>query len=141
MMCLEVGLFGFLLIGTLCVSWICVTFCLIKLGKFSIITCSTRFSIPCSSSSPSGIPIIRILLRFILSCISLNPSSFFLSPFSFSCSFWVFSSTLSSSSLIRSSASSILLFIPSTVFFSSEIVFFISSWLLLRVSISFFMLM
>ena len=33
-----------------------------------------------------------------------------------------------------------LVFIPSTVFFSSEIVFFISSWPLLIVSISFFML-
>ncbi|KAF6125242.1 hypothetical protein HJG60_009762 [Phyllostomus discolor] len=81
MMCFEVGLLGFLLIGTLCVSWICVTFSLIKLGKFSFITCSTRFSIPCSSSSPSGVPIIWILLRFILSCISLNPSLCFLSLF------------------------------------------------------------
>ena len=34
MMCLEVCLFGFLLIGTLCVSWICVTFSFIKLGEF-----------------------------------------------------------------------------------------------------------
>ena len=45
MMCLAVGLFVFLLIGTLCDSWICVTFSLIKLGKFSIITFSSRFSI------------------------------------------------------------------------------------------------
>ena len=60
MMCLEVGLFGFLLIGTLCVSWIFVTFSLIKLGKFSIITFSNRFSIPCSSSSPSGLSLIHI---------------------------------------------------------------------------------
>ncbi|KAF6086349.1 hypothetical protein HJG60_008514 [Phyllostomus discolor] len=139
MMCLGVGLCGFLLIGTLCVSWICVTCSLIKLGKFSFISFSTRFSIPCSSSSPSGIPVVRILLCFILSCISLNPSLFFLSLFSFSCSFWMLFSALSSSSLIRSSASLILLFIPSTVFFSLEIVFFISSSPLLRVSISFFM--
>ena len=83
MMCLGVGLFGFLLIGTLCHSWICVTFSLIRLGKFSIITFSNRFSIPCSSSSPSGIPIMWILLRFMLSCTSLNPSSFFLSLFLF----------------------------------------------------------
>ena len=140
MMCLAVGLFGFLLLGTLCVSWICVTFvCLIKLGKFSIITFSKKFSITCCSS-PSGIPIIWILLCFVLSCITLNPSSFFLSFFSFSCSFWVPFSTLSSSSLNQSSASSSLVLIPSTVFFSSEIVFFISSWPLLIVSISFFML-
>ncbi|KAF6084316.1 hypothetical protein HJG60_008592 [Phyllostomus discolor] len=131
---------GFLLIGTPCVSWICVTFFLIKLGKFSLITFSNRFSIPCSSFSPSGIPIIQILLCFILSCISLSPSSLFLSFFSFSWSFSVFFPTLSSSSLIRSSASSILLLVPSTVFFSSEILFFISSWPLLIVSILFFIL-
>ena len=66
MICLEVDLFGFLLIGTVCVSWICVTFSLIRLGKFSIVTFSNRFSIPCSSSSPSGIPIIWILLCLFL---------------------------------------------------------------------------
>ena len=59
----------------------------------------------------------------MFSCISINPSSFFLSLFSFSSSFCVFFSTLPSSSLIRSSASSSLLLIPSTVFFNSEIVF------------------
>ena len=103
MMCLTVDLFGFLLLG-LSVFPGCVTFSLIKLRKFSIITFSIRFSIPYSSSSPSGIPIIRILLHFMFSCISLNPSSFFLSPFSFSSSFCVFFSTLSSSLLIQVSA-------------------------------------
>ncbi|KAF6109605.1 hypothetical protein HJG60_010858 [Phyllostomus discolor] len=83
MMYLEVGLFQFLLIGTVCVSWVCVTFSLIKLGMFSVITFSNRFSIPFCSSSPSGISIIWILLCFILSCISLNPFSFFLSLFFF----------------------------------------------------------
>ena len=34
MMCLEVGLFGFLLIGTLCVSWICVIFISSERGNF-----------------------------------------------------------------------------------------------------------
>ncbi|KAF6099747.1 hypothetical protein HJG60_011485 [Phyllostomus discolor] len=98
MMCLEVGLFGFLLIGTLCVSWISVTLSLIKLGKYSIITFSSRFSIPCSSST-SGTPIIWILLCFMLSCSSLNTSLFFLSLFFFSCSFseGFFFSTLPSS--------------------------------------------
>ena len=88
MVCLEIDLFGFLLMGTLCVSWICVTCPLIKLRKFSIITFSNRFSIPCSS--PSRIPIRPILLRFLLSCSSLTSSPFFLSHFSFSSSFWVF---------------------------------------------------
>ena len=105
MMCFAVGLFGFLLFRTLCVSWICVTFSPLRLGKFSITTFSNSFSIHRSSFSPSGIPSIRILLRFMLLFISLIPSSFFLSLFSFSCSFWVFFSTLSSSSLIQSSAS------------------------------------
>ncbi|KAF6094921.1 hypothetical protein HJG60_011985 [Phyllostomus discolor] len=93
MICLEVALFRFLLFGTFCVSWICVTFSLIKLGKFSIITFSNRFSITWSSSSPSGIPIIQILLCFILSCTSLNPFSFCLSLFSFF-SLWVLFSIL-----------------------------------------------
>ena len=79
MMCLGVGLFGFILTGTLCASWTCVTFSPIKLGKFSMISFSNRFSILCSSSS--GIPIIQILLHFILSCSSFNPSLFFLSLF------------------------------------------------------------
>ena len=85
MMCLAVGLFGFLLIVILCASWTYVTFSVIKLGKYSIITFSNRFSIPYSSSS--GIPIIQILLHFMLSCSSFNPSSFFLSLLSFSYSF------------------------------------------------------
>ena len=128
MMCLEVGLFGFLLIGMRSVSWIFVPFSLIKLGKFSIIIFSNRFSIPCSSF-PSSIPIIPILFRFMLSCSSLNTSSFFLSHFAFSfffffCSFWVlFFSTLFSSLLIWYYGSSSLLLIPSTVSFNSEIVF------------------
>ena len=138
MMCLEVGLFGFLLLGTLCDSWICLTFSLIKLGKFSIITFSNTFYIPWSSS-PTGIPCIMILLCFMLSCISLNPSSFFLNLFSFSYSFWVFFSTLSSSLPIQFSASSSLLLILSTVS-SVQKLYFSFSWPLLIVSISFFML-
>ena len=82
-----------------------MTFSLIRLGKFSIITFSNRFSIPYSSSA-SSIPIIRMLLHFMLSCSSLTTCSFFLSPFSFSLSIWVFFSALSSSLLIGSSASS-----------------------------------
>ena len=49
MLCLAVGLFGFLLFGTLYVSWIWVTFSLIRSGKFSIITFSNKSSIPCPS--------------------------------------------------------------------------------------------
>ena len=75
------GLFLFLLIGTLCPSWTCMNFSLIKLRKFSIITFSNRFYIPCSSSCPSGIPIIWILLFFMLPWTSFNSFSFFLSLF------------------------------------------------------------
>ena len=50
-----------------------ITFSLINLGKFSVITFSNRFSIPCSSSSPFGIPIICILLCFMLSKVPLTP--------------------------------------------------------------------
>ena len=79
----------------------------------------------CSSSSPSGIPIIWILLFFMLSCISLIASSFFLSLFSFSCSFWVFFFYL-----VLQFADLVLCFIKPAFdsfywFFSSEIVFFI----------------
>ena len=42
-MCLAVVLFGFLLLGTLCVSWIWVTFSLLRLGKFSILLFHTCF--------------------------------------------------------------------------------------------------
>ncbi|KAF6099764.1 hypothetical protein HJG60_011502 [Phyllostomus discolor] len=137
LMCLGVGPFGFLLIGTLCASSTCVTFSLIKLRKFSIIIFETDFCL--FSFSPPGIPIIWILLCFMLSYSSFNSSLFFYEVFFF-CSVWEFFSTLSSSFLIQTSPSSNLLLIPCTVFFISDIVFFISFCLLLIVSISFFML-
>ena len=43
MMCLVVGLFGFLLLGTLCDSYVCVTFSLIKLGSFPSLLFQTGF--------------------------------------------------------------------------------------------------
>ena len=98
-MCLAVGLYGFLLIGTLCAPEPFVTLSLNKLGNFSVINFSNRFCVPCCSSSLSGISIIWILLCFILSCSSLNPSSFLFSLFSFSCFLGVFP-TMSPSSLI-----------------------------------------
>ena len=88
MMCLRVGLFGFLFIGTLCASWICVTFSLIKLGKFSNIPFSNRLYIPCSSSL-SGIPVIWVVLHFVFSYSSFNLSSFFLSFFPFLAFFYL----------------------------------------------------
>ena len=37
MMCLDVGLFGFILFGTLCASWTCMSVSFTKLGKCSFI--------------------------------------------------------------------------------------------------------
>ena len=50
MMCLGVGLFGFILFGTLCTSQTCMFISFTGLGKFSINVFSYRFSVPCSRS-------------------------------------------------------------------------------------------
>uniref|UniRef100_K9IY41 Uncharacterized protein n=1 Tax=Desmodus rotundus TaxID=9430 RepID=K9IY41_DESRO len=60
MMCLGVGLFGFIMFGTLCTSRTCLFISFIKLGKFSVIIFSNRFPICCSFSSPSGTPMIEV---------------------------------------------------------------------------------
>ena len=68
MMYLGVFPFGSNFFGTLWAfwtSWKSISFA--GLGKFSFITCSNKFSVSCSCSSPSGTPIIRILERFRLS--------------------------------------------------------------------------
>ena len=100
---LEVGFFGFLLIGTLCFLDLCDFFShqvkevfhhfFFKQVFYPFLIFFFWYSY------------YQILLCFMLPCIFLNPSSFFLSLFSFSCSSWVFFSTLSSSSVIQSSAS------------------------------------
>ena len=64
-MCLGVFLLGSSFFGTLWASWTSwksISFA--RLGKFSFIICSNKFSIFCSSSSPSGTPIIRMLECF-----------------------------------------------------------------------------
>nr|KAF6392633.1 hypothetical protein mPipKuh1_007822 [Pipistrellus kuhlii] len=66
MMCLGVVLFGFLLFGILCASWICKTISFTRWGKFSVIISSNRFSVSCSLSS-SGTPIILMLVCLKLS--------------------------------------------------------------------------
>ena len=58
MVCLDVSLFGSNLFGTLCAYWTCMSISFAKLRKFSFIIFSNKFSISCSSSSPSGIPMI-----------------------------------------------------------------------------------
>ena len=49
-MCFSVGLGGFILVGTFCASWTCMSISSTKLGKFSVNIFSNRFSISCSLS-------------------------------------------------------------------------------------------
>ena len=123
-MCLSVFLLGFILPGTFCTSWIWLTISSPMLRKFSIIIISNIYSGPFSLSSPSGIPIMHMLLHLMLSQRSLRLSSFLSILFSIFCSVAVISTILSSRSLIYSSVLIILLLIPSSVFFFSACLFF-----------------
>ena len=123
-MCLGVFHLGFILFGTLWVSWTCVTISFPILGKFSAITSSSIFSWPFFLSS-SGTPMIQMLGRFTLSQRSLRLSSFLLILFSFFLSASFISTILSYTSLILSSVSVILLMVPSRVFLISFIALFI----------------
>ena len=114
-MCLGVFHLGFILFGTLWVSWTWVIVSFRILRKFSTIISSSIFSWSFFLSSSSGTPIIRKLERFILSWRSLRLSSFLLIHFSFFLSASFISTILSSTSLILSSASVILLLVPSRV--------------------------
>ena len=113
-MCLGVFHLGFILFGTLWVSWTCVAISLPILGKFLTII-SSIFSWPFFLSS-SGTPMIQMLGHFTLSQRSLRLSSFLfiLFPFFLSASF--ISTSPSSTSLILSSASVILLLVSSKCF-------------------------
>ena len=77
MMCIEVGLFGSILFGTLCASWTCMSISFTKLGKFSFLTFSNRFPVSCPFFSPSGTLIMHILEYLKLSQRLLILSSYF----------------------------------------------------------------
>ena len=95
--CLGVFLLGFILCGTLCVSWTWVTISFPMLGKFSTLISSNIFSDPFFFSSSSGTPIIQMLVYLVLSQMSLRLSSIIFILFSLFCCSAVFSTILSSS--------------------------------------------
>ena len=130
MICLKVGLFAFMLIGTLCAFWTCLAFSSAGLGSFLSLCFQTGFL----SLSPFLLLLVFLWLKCCVSCCLAAPLSYlhiFLVFCLCTCFICVFLSTLSSSSLIQSSASSNLLVIACSVFFTSEIIFFFSSgsWL------------
>ena len=122
-MCLGVFRLGFILRGTLWVSWTWVAISFPILGKFSAIISLSIFSWPFFLSSSSGTPMIQMLEHFTLSQRSevvLSFDSFFFFPLCF-----IYFHHLSSTSLILSSASIILLLVPSRVFLILFIALFI----------------
>ena len=81
-MCLGVCFLGSNFFGILWASWTCMSSSFTRLGKFSFIMFSNKFSTSCSSSSSSGTPMIPMLEHLKLSQRFLSLSSFF---FSFLC--------------------------------------------------------
>ena len=86
-MCLGVVLLGFILYGTQCASWIRVSGFFPMLGKFLATIASNLWSVFFSLPSPSGTPVLRMLVHLMLSKRSLR-----LFPFHFNL-FPLFSST------------------------------------------------
>ena len=126
--CLDVFLLGSNFFGTPWASWTpwkSISFA--RLGKFSFIICSNKFSISSSSSSPSGTHMIQMLEHLKMSWRFLSLSSFFwILVFSF-CSGWMFISSFSSKLLIWVLVSFLSL-VPCRFFFISHNATFIAAW-------------
>ena len=103
-MCLGVFGLGFILFGTLWVSWTWVAISFTTLGKFSTIISSIIFSCPFFLSSSYGTLMIQMLGHLTLSQRSLRLSTFLLILFSFFLSASFIYTILSSISLILSCA-------------------------------------
>ena len=118
-------LLGFILYGALCASWTWLIISFSMLGIIFNYNLFKNFLIP-FLFSPSGTPIIQMLVNLIWFQRSLRLSSALLILFILFCFSEVISIILSSSPLICSSDSDILLLIPSRVFLVSVIVLFVS---------------
>ena len=128
-MCLGVFLFGSNFFGTLWASWTSwKSICCARLGKFSFIICSNKFSISCCCSSPSGTPMIQILERFRLSQRFLSFSLFFWILVSSFCSGWMFIYSFCSKLVIWFLVSFLSLLVPCRFFFISHNATFIAAW-------------
>ena len=100
MMCLGVFFFGSNFFGTLWASWTSwKSIFFARLGQFSFIICSNKFSISCCCSS-TGTSIIWILECFRLSQRFTRLSSLFWILVSSFCSSWMIISSFCSTSLI-----------------------------------------
>ena len=123
MMCLGVCFLGYDFFDTLWASWTSwKSISYARLGKFSFIMFSNKFSISCSSSSPSGTPMIRMLECLKLSWRLLRLSSFFWILVSSFWPGWMFISSFCPKPLIW-----VLVSFPSLLF--PCIFFFILLWI------------
>lgn len=128
--------FGFVLFGTLWISWICMSVSFPRLEKFSAIICSNKFS-PFFSSLFFWETYEWMFIHLISHKLKL--SSLFKNSFCFLfCSDWVSSSALSSYSLTLSSALTSLLLSTFSLLFKKFSYCILDSDFCLELSISFF---
>ena len=128
-MCLHVFLLGSSFFGTLWTSWTSwksISFA--RWGMFSFIICWNKFSIFCSSSSPSGTPIIQMLecLKMSWSFLSLSSFSWILVSSFFSG--WMFLSSFWPILLIWVLVSFPSLLVPCRFYFISHNATFLAAW-------------